>query len=197
MEIHKNMSLVDLPNEEWRDVIGYEGLYQVSNLGRVKRLEFVVMRKNGRPHTWKTKIVAQFPRNGYLRVPIEMNKKKMSKVVHRIVAFAFIPNPCGYKEINHKDENKSNNCIDNLEWCDRSYNCSYGSLRDKMSEYFKGKPKQRTKIYQYDLEGNLIRVWDSMNQIKKNGGFSLSCIREVCKGKRKTAKGYKWSFNQL
>lgn len=196
MEIYKNLSLDDLPNEEWRDIVGHEGLYQVSNLGRVKRMRFVVMRKNGRPHTWKTKIIAQYPRNGYLRVPIEINGKKISKVVHRLVAFAFITNPDDYKEINHKDENKLNNKVENLEWCSRSYNCGYGSLREKMSEYYKGKPKKSIKIYQYDLDGKLVKVWDSINQAKKRG-FSHTCIIDVCKGNRKTAKGYKWSFNQL
>lgn len=196
MEIYQNLSLEDLPNEEWRDVIGYEGLYQVSNFGRVKRLEFKVIRNNGRKQIWNTKILSQSPRNEYLRVRLLVNGRKVFKVVHRLVAIAFLENPNHYKEVNHKDENKYNNFADNLEWCDRSYNCSYGSLKERFSKRFKGKKRISKPIFQYTIDGEFVKEWKSGYEIRKSE-FSRGCVIDVCNGVRKTANGYFWSYNKL
>lgn len=106
--------------EVWRDIKGYEGLYQVSNLGQVKRLG------NDRQMREKT-LKERKGKSGYLQVLLCKNGKYKAKYVHRLVALAFIPNPNNHKEINHIDENKANNNFKNLEWCNHKYNCNYGT----------------------------------------------------------------------
>lgn len=117
--------------EIWKDILGYEGLYQVSNLGNVRSLNY---RRSG-----KTKLLKQGTDNGYKRVELSKNGKKKKYWVHRLVAIAFISNPNNYKEVNHKDEDKSNNNVNNLEWCTREYNNNYGTRNKRTSESHKGK----------------------------------------------------------
>ena len=113
-------------NEEWRDIEGYEGLYQVSNLGRVKSLNY--------NHTKSEKILKGIPDNdGYLRVVLFKNGRKDYRV-HQLVAKMFIPNPENLQVINHTDENKQNNAAKNLEWCTVAYNNTYGDRLKKVSE---------------------------------------------------------------
>ena len=120
--------------EEWKDIEGYEGKYQISNLGRVKSLNY---RNTGRED-----ILTSVPdKYGYLHVNLYKNGKKKHYTVHQLVAEVFILNPNNYEEINHKDENKSNNCVSNLEWCDRKYNMNYGTINKRLSESSKGKNK--------------------------------------------------------
>lgn len=109
--------------ETWKDIKDYEGLYQISNLGRVKNIK-------------KQKILKPLNINNYLRVVLSKKGKVQNKYIHRLVAETFIPNDNNYKEINHKDENSMNNQIDNLEWCNRKYNINYGTgnLRRSISE---------------------------------------------------------------
>ena len=121
--------------EEWKDIKGYEGLYQISNLGRIKSL------KNNKGN-YREKIRNSNPgKDGYIRINLYSNHKSKPFYIHRLVAEYFIPNTNNYKEINHKDENKSNNRVDNLEWCDRKYNINYGTRAQKFSEKMKGKNK--------------------------------------------------------
>jgi hypothetical protein len=196
MEIYQNLSLEDLPNEEWRDVVGYEGLYQVSNFGRVKRLNCNVYKNDKKSRNVKEKILSQYPRNGYLRVRLLTNGRQVAKVVHRLVAIAFVENSNNYIEVNHKDENKYNNLSHNLEWCDRSYNCSYGSIKERFSKRFKGKKRVSKPIFQYTIDGKFVKEWKSGYEIRKSK-FSRGCVIDVCNGIRKTANGYFWSYNQL
>ena len=101
--------------EEWRDIQGYEGLYMVSNLGRVKSLNY--------HRTGKERIMKPSDNgHGYLFVVLCKDGKDKNCRINRLVAQAFLPNPDNLPEVNHKDENKYNNCVENLEWCDRSYN---------------------------------------------------------------------------
>ena len=120
--------------EEWRDIKGYEGLYQVSNLGRVKSLNY----KN----TGKEEILSNIPRkDGYSIAGLSKNSKSKPFYVHRLVALHFIPNPNNLPQVNHKDENKENNKVSNLEWCTQSYNNCYGTRIKRASESSKGKNK--------------------------------------------------------
>ena len=120
--------------EEWKDIKGYEGLYQVSNLGRVKSL--------GNNKSKKEKILDPKPNMyGYKEVRLSKEGKRKPYKVHRLVAIYFIPNPNNYKEVNHKDEDKTNNHVSNLEWCDRKYNINYGTRNKKASDSMKGKNK--------------------------------------------------------
>ena len=117
--------------EIWKNIKGYEGLYQVSNLGRVKSLE----RKDNLGRKVNEKILKnRNATHGYIAVILSKDSNKKTYRVHRLVAEAFIPNPNKYLEVNHKDENKSNNRIDNLEWCDRKYNCNYGTFKERHSK---------------------------------------------------------------
>ena len=119
--------------EIWKDIKGYEGKYQVSNLGRVKSLNY-------RGNTNKEVIMANTQnKNGYFKIGLSKNNKKKNYTIHKLVAEAFIPNPNNLKEINHKDEDKSNNKVDNLEWCNHKENCNYGTRISRCSEKQKGK----------------------------------------------------------
>ena len=108
--------------EEWKDIPGYEGLYEVSNMGNVRNV-----RRNKLLRLSKTN-------NRYIRVSLCKNGIKTGLTVHRLVAEAFIPNPDNLPEVNHKDEDKSNNSVENLEWCDAKYNIHYGTRSDKVKK---------------------------------------------------------------
>lgn len=163
-----------MKKEYWKPVVGYEALYEVSNWGRVKSLKF-----------GKERILKQGKdkKTGYLHVVLCKNNIKKTFLVHRLVAEAFIPNPNNYKEVNHKDEDKTNNSVDNLEWCDRKYNQNYGTIIERLS-----KP-----VLQYDLEENLIREWASAMECSRNG-YSNGHVSECCRGERKTHKGFIWKY---
>ena len=118
-------------NEEWRPVVGYEGLYEVSNLGRVRSLDRYD-RMNRFCEGRILKLSAD--RLGYLRAQLYSSSKRKSFLVHRLVAQAFIPNPDNLPQVNHRDENPSNDNVDNLEWCDGKYNVNYGTRVDRIRD---------------------------------------------------------------
>ena len=161
--------------EIWKDVVGYEGLYQVSNLGNVKNNKKI-------KKTYKRK-------DGYLNVQLSKNKKIKTFLVHQLVAKMFLKNENKYKEINHKNEIKDDNRVDNLEWCDRSYNINYGTAK------FRGATKHFKKVNQYSLQGNLIKTWDSISEASNVLKIKLPHIVRVCRGGRKTTGGYIWRYN--
>lgn len=173
-------------NEIWRPIRDYEGYYEVSNFGRVRSLDRWIKLKDGRNRLQKGKIIkADKTKNGYLRVMLCKNHKQKHFSIHRLVAQAFIPNPHNYPIINHKDECKTNNRVDNLEYCDISYNNSYGTRNERISIGL-SKP-----ILQFDLEGNFIKEWSSMMEASRNG-FGQGNICNCCNGKLKNYKGYIW-----
>lgn len=164
--------------EIWKDIVGYEELYQVSNLGRVKSLKYD-----------KEKILKQANnKQGYKIVTLHKDKKQTTKTVHRLVAKTFVANPNNYPCINHKDENLENNCIDNLEWCSYAYNNNYGTRSKRAGE------SNSKKVSQYDLKGNLIKVWDGIINAERKLKIFNTSIVECCKGRRKTAGGFKWKY---
>lgn len=174
--------------EEWKDIKGYEGYYQVSNLGNVKSLDRLIDNKKN-TYIRQGNMIKQFYDNrGYMQVTICKNGLRKTYKTHRLVAEAFIENPYNLPEVNHKDENSLNNTYNNLEWCTAKYNCNYGShnVRCAKSRY--------KKIYQYDLQDNLIREWNSVKETQTIGGFTASQVSNCCRGKIKTHKGYKWKF---
>lgn len=162
--------------EIWKDVKGYEGHYQVSNKGNVKSI------KNG------TIMIPSITKFGYKRLSLCKNGIVKNKVIHRLVAEAFVENPNNYDIVNHKDENKLNNFANNLEWCDRKYNTNYGTCIARRS-----KRKQRA-VNQYDLNMNFIRRYESIKEAS-NGNYSLyTHIGECCKGKHFSIGGYIWRY---
>ena len=173
------LNLEDLPNEIWKDIKGYEGLYQVSNYGRVKSFT----RNTIRTHILKCNV----KKNGYIYITLYNNGYKYYRL-HRLVAETFIPNPNNYPCINHKDENKQNNKIDNLEWCTWKYNANYGTRNQRVIN------KHIKKVCQYDLNENCIKIWDSLSSIGEELGYCISHISQCCNGKRYTAHKYIWKY---
>ena len=126
--------------EIWRPIEGYEGFYEVSNMGFIRSLDRFVSNGSGHKRFRKGKIIKMWPNSkGYMRCQLSYNSDKKFYLVHRLVAEAFIPKVDGLSEINHKDEDKTNNSVDNLEWCDRKYNNNYGNRLKKVIDTIKNK----------------------------------------------------------
>lgn len=111
--------------EVWKPVVGFEKFFEISNLGRLKRTTVYQNTWNKKKRINPNRIVKPTPERGYLRIALSVNGKRYLKYIHRLVAEAFIPNPNNYKEVNHIDNNRSNNRVDNLEWCDRKHNLDH------------------------------------------------------------------------
>lgn len=169
--------------EEWKDIRGYEGLYQVSSLGRVRSLERKVLGRDGVVYTHHgTMMKLAFTGCGYPICYLSKMNKSKSYLVHRLVAQAFVrnPNPVKYTMINHKDENKKNARKENLEWCDRSYNMQYGSLRTKRSKLI--------NIYKADNQEYIGSSYNS--EIKRALCCNRSMVNMCARGVRKSVKGF-------
>ena len=168
-----------MKKEYWKSVVGFEGLYEVSSLGRVKSL--------GNNKFKKEKILKNRQSyQGYLVVNLYKNKKTYCKTIHRLVAEAFLPHPDNLPQVNHKDENKMNNCVENLEWCNAKYNTNYGTRNKNISK------KNMRPVIQI-FKGKIINVYNSMLDAEKIG-FKHSGISECCNNKIKLYKGYEWQY---
>lgn len=175
--------------EEWRDIKGFEGAYQVSNLGNVRSLDRDYIVADGVHRHYKGKLLTRVNAGkGYYIVMMQYKGRKSQQRVCRLVADAFCPNPYGYTQVNHKDENKSNDCADNLEWCTASYNVNYGTANKGRSI------KHSRKINQYDLNGNYIRSWGSLTQAAKELKLYTTNISKACKGKYRICGNFKWKY---
>lgn len=172
--------------EIWKDIAGYEGLYQVSNLGNVRSLGR--WRGNGKGvYFQEGQIIKPFKnKRGYQIVDLRKNGRK-NHYVHRLVAQSFIENPENLPCINHKDESKTNNRVDNLEWCSYVYNNNYGTRNKRMAE------SKSKKVIQLTLDGKIVREWASTVECGLNG-FNKGHVAECCRGERKTHKGYRWVY---
>lgn len=170
--------------EIWKDIEGFEGRYQISNLGNVKSLRYG---GRGEPKN----LVPKVNNKGYEWVELFANGKKSYRQIHRLVAAAFIPNPNNEPVINHKDENIRNNCVDNLEWCDQGYNTRYSLNLHHRERSIR---KHKRPIAQIDKNGNTVKIWDYSRQVEKEGNMSQWSILQCCAGKRKTAYGYTWHY---
>ena len=185
-----------MSEEVWKDISGYEGFYQVSNLGRVKRL--VAWRGNQYNSTYvsSVKIVSPYiDDEGYERICLTVHNHSKRYRIHQLVAKAFIPNPDYFPQVNHKDENKRNNHVDNLEWCTQSYNNKYGTRGKRIGiANHNGKGAKRS-VLQYDLDGNFIKRWKSMQDASNNlTGVSVSKICACCRGDRSHHRGFIWKY---
>ena len=174
-------------NEIWRPVRDFEGLYEVSNLGRVRSLDRITISKSGLRRRIKGKIIKAVPNNlGYMHLLLSCDGVSKTKPIHRLVADAFVYNPNNLPEVNHKDENKANNSADNLEWCDRSYNVNYGTgIRRRAIA--KSKP-----IEQLTLDGKHVAYYESSDVAGRLNSCDPSYIRKVIRGEKASAFGYVW-----
>lgn len=176
--------------EVWKDVVGYEGLYQVSNMGRVKSLSRIGLNGN----RLKERLLKPRPKAfGYLLVCLYKQGNCKNFLIHRLVAEAFIPNPNNYPQINHKDEVTYNNVVSNLEWCTCKYNINYGSHNERANKS-KVNGKGSKAVLQFDLNGNFIKEYPSTSEIGRQLNFVISNISRCCNGLRKTANGYIWKY---
>lgn len=164
--------------EIWKDIVGYEGMYQVSNRGRVRSLDRNI--QTGIGHCVRRGQILK-PRasgKGYLQVALAHQTQRL---VHRLVAEAFVPNPYILPFINHKDENKKNNCAENLEWCTMSYNNSYNGRAQRIAD----KKKKAVRCIETG------QVFSSIKEAEKTVGV-VGSITPCLRGKTKTAAGYHW-----
>lgn len=171
--------------EIWKSVGGFDGIYEVSSCGRVRNAT------NGNI------ITPKHNNRGYVQIRLNKCGKTHYWLLHRLVAFAFIPNPENLPQINHKDENKDNNCVDNLEWCTNLYNRHYGNGYQRSvdnHDYLALAEQNKRKVRQYDLSGNLIKDWVGVKDIQKATGIGESNIRRCCYGRGKSAGGYVWQY---
>lgn len=178
--------------EIWKDIDGYEGYYQVSNMGRVKSL--ARFKQN---HTKFQKIEEAIKKqtikdNGYYIVSLYKNNVGEQKYIHRLVAEAFIDNPDCLPQVNHKDENKSNNCVENLEWCNNKYNNNYGTKRERQVETLLNNGKLCARVVKCDLDGNVIAYYRSMREAERENGLSNGSISAYFRYNRKQTGGYTW-----
>lgn len=162
--------------EVWKDIKDYEGLYQVSTYGNIRNC-----RKN------KNNVLYKSLRT-YYGVKLSKNNIKEFKSIHRLVAETFIQNPENKTEVNHKDGNKLNNKVDNLEWCNHSENQLHAYKNNLQ------KPTKISPVSKFDLQGNLIKSYFSIKEAKEDNK-NCSKIGECCRGKRKSAGGYFWKYN--
>ena len=168
--------------EIWRDIVGYENLYKVSNLGNVYSLISNKTLSFGKK------------RAGYLFVNLYKNGNNKTKHVHRLVAEAFIPNPENKPQVNHIDGNKQNNCVDNLEWCTCKENMQHASKHNLVSRRFGEDNIFSKKVIQLDLNYQPIKIWNSTGEIMRKLKIPKQQISKICNKKRKTARGFifKW-----
>ena len=185
--------------EIWKDIKDYEGLYQVSNLGRVKSLKKTIIRNNNYQQTFKEKILKPgLAKNGYLTVMLFKNKKGKTHTIHSLVAKTFLNNGDGYRCINHIDGNKTNNKATNLRWVTNSENIrnenTYNNFKEKVTQVRKSEIKP---VYQLDNNYNVIHKFNSADEAANSVGCTASLIRNCCKIKHYKAKGFHWTYSLL
>lgn len=201
--------------EEWRDIAGYEGLYQVSDWGRVRSIDrvikYLVKGKYPAKRICKGQIIAPFKINsGYLSVTLVKSSKGCNKTLHRLVAETFIPNPDSKPCVGHKDCNETNNCADNLYWCTYPENNNHPITKERQIESFKKRDlsylhtsevenkisKSLSKSVVQLKDGAFVREWNSIKDAASFLGKSGGNITLCCKGKIKSIYGYNWMYKE-
>ena len=175
--------------EVWKDIAGFEGKYQVSNYGRVRNIKFV-----NHPRSAKQEriLTPKMDRYGYLTVHLSNGKADFHPTIHRLVASAFLPNPLNLPQVNHKDENKQNNELSNLEWCTGIYNTQYGTGQARAHSMKKKKILQLDKFTKQLIKEHLSATDAAFEMFGKKKKSSL--ITACARGKRTTAYGFIWKY---
>lgn len=196
--------------EEWKDIEGYEGLYQVSNKGNGRSLDRTVQMKNKWGETMtvfkKGRILKKhlYP-NGYEFFSLHKDGKCKQLLVHRVVAKAFIPNPNNLPEVNHKNEKKESNNVENLEWCTHPYNSTYNDKHKKIGEQLRNRIDLSKNVYKYK-NGILMNIYPSASEAARQNNLAASNIIQCCNGgfnlhgkwvNKKTINGYNYSYERL
>ena len=180
-----------LISELWHDIGVYKGVdftgkYEISSKGRLKSCARWIKDASGKEYFHKESIIAGYDNGyGYLARVLRNEGKQITIKFHRLVAEFFLVNPNGYKYVNHKDENKQNNDVNNLEWCTFQYNLNYGTRIETITR------KNSIPVVQLDMDGNFIKEWRSMIEAGRNG-FTYQCISKCIKGELSQHHGYKW-----
>lgn len=169
--------------EQWKDIPGYEGLYQVSDYGNVWNV------KKNRYHT-----LEKLP-SGYIRTRLNSGSHSKTFYVHRLVAEAFVPNPNNYPEVNHIDEQKWHNFVNNLEWVTRLQNVHHGTGRSRARQRII-ETRRRIPVVRMSLSGEVIKEYPSASAASEDGFTSSGYICSACKGKTKSAYGYLWKYKK-
>ena len=170
-----------MKNEEWRNVVGYEGRYQVSSMGRVKSLE--------RKRRKSERILKPIDDGrGYLRVDLYAGGKRKRFKVHRLVCQAFHENPGNKPQVNHINEDKTDNRACNLEWSTRRENCNHGTRNERSAKALS------KSIGQYTRDGELVKIWPSTMEVQRQTGFSRGNISLAANGKLKQVYGFVWKY---
>ena len=183
-------------NEVWKGVVGYEGFYQVSNKGNVYSVE----RVDSRGHRRRGRMLKpKYNRGGYLTVNLCKNGKPKTKTVHRLVAETFLPNLSGLSQVNHRDEIKDNNNVENLEWCDARYNSNHGTRNERMAQ------AQSKKVRAVNAKTGDVVEFNSTAEAGRKG-YHCGVVSMACRGTYKnrtgklvggdgrTYRGYRWSY---
>ena len=195
-----------MKNEIWKDVVGFEDYYQVSNLGNVRRKAHkrtVVRGTQVYQVLYGERLLKPQPRqHGYLAVPLYGNEKRhngrkcKSYSVHRLVAEAFIPNPNGYDEVNHLNEIKTDNRAENLEWCDRIANCNHGTRNKRLGEANINNPLTSRAVIQMTLDGEVVGEYPSLAEAQRQTGCDKANIHNCLSGRYTHAYGYIWRYKK-
>lgn len=186
----------DLGFEFWQDIPEWEGLYQVSTYGNVRSLDRMQPFKNRWGFICDKRIKGQDikpieDKCGYLTVNLKDKEKNKVLKIHRLVGITFLPKwETGYDQINHKNEIKSDNKVENLEWCDTKYNANYGTAIQRRIE------KTVKPIIQYTKTGQFVREWKSMAECARQNGYTIAGICNCCTGLRKYYNGYIWKYKK-
>lgn len=173
---------------KWADVIGYEGLYEVSTDGRVRTVQHVT---NGHVIRAKELTISVYKSQRYARVRLYKNGKSKDLVVHRLVAEAFIPNPERKPQVNHIDGNKRNNSVSNLEWCTQAENNRHAIDNGLQNPYIAIEATKK-KVLQIDMDGTIVKEWESLTAAATALGLQVSNISHCCSGRIGSTGGYKW-----
>ena len=183
-------------NEEWRDAVGYEGLYMVSNTGKVKGLERKVKKLNGYRTVNERILKPRKNRNGYLQLLLSKEGIRKTVLVHRLVCDAFLPNHLNLPQINHINEIKEDNRVENLEYCDARYNNNFGTRNERagisISKAKKGVFNTKHSKAVKCLETG--KIYPSLSEVQRQFGFSAGHICECCNGKRNICGGFHWQY---